>query len=118
MRLMTVAVLSTAALAALVAITPASAQAPPRRYSADQTERITIVDQYGHRTTRITVRPRSFLDPGTATKPYSASYMDYAVPPMTYPGEYFPSASYRGDWKSSWSRMPFPTCFDLPGFCR
>ncbi len=118
MRLMTVAVVSGGALATLAASGPASAQAPQRRYQADRTERITVIDQYGRRTTRITVRPRSFLDPGTATKPYSESYTDYVLPPQTYPGEYFPSATYRNDFKSSWSRMPFPTCFDLPGYCR
>jgi hypothetical protein len=118
MRLMTVAVLSTAALAALAAVTPASAQAPQRRY-VDNTERITVIDQYGRRTTRITVRPRSFLDPGTATKPGSESYHDYAFPPQTYPGEYFGSnQNFRYDWKSSWSRMPFPSCVDLPSYCR
>jgi hypothetical protein len=115
MRLMTVAALSVAALATLAAVIPAAAQAP--RYRAGQTETITVIDQYGHRTTRITVRPRSFLDPGTATRPYEEHYADYAVPPQTYPGEYFPSPTYRDDWKSSWSRMPFPTCFDLPGYC-
>ena len=115
MRLITVAVLSTAALAALTAVTPASAQAPPRRYQADQTERITVIDQYGRRTTRITVRPRSFLDPGTAPKPGWEHYTDYAQPPQTYAGEYL---NDRYDWKQSWSRMPFPTCFDAPGFCR
>jgi hypothetical protein len=116
MRLMTVAVLSGVALATVI---PASAQAPQRRYYADNTERITIIDQYGRRTTRLTVRPRSFLDPGTAqVRPYEKSYTDYAVPPQTYPGEYFPSASFRYDPKTSWSRMPFPTCFDLPGYCR
>ena len=118
MRLMTVAVLSAAALAALTAVTPASAQAPQRGYAADRTERITIIDQYGRRTTRIRVLPRSFLDPGTATKPYSEHYTDYAVPPLTYPGEYFPSATFQNDFNHSWSRMPFPTCFDLPGYCR
>jgi hypothetical protein len=119
MRLMTVAVLSTVALAALTAVTPASAQAPPRRYQANDTERITVIDQYGRRTTRITVRPRTFLDPGTAqVRPYEKSYTDYAVPPQTYPGEYFPSQTFQTDPKSSWSRMPFPTCSDLAGFCR
>jgi hypothetical protein len=118
MRLMTVAVVSAVALAAVAAVSPASAQAPQRRYQADQTERITVIDQYGRRTTRITVRPRSFLDPGTATKPHSEAYLDYAFPPQTYPGEYFPSQTYQTDFNHSWSRMPFPTCFDLPGFCR
>src|SRR5580765_414344 len=117
MRLITVAVLSTAALAALAAVTPASAQAPQRQYR-DNTERITVIDQYGRRTTRITVRPRSFLDPGTATRPGWDKYTDYVQPPQTYPGEYFPSQTYQGDWKSSWSRMPFPSCVDLPSYCR
>jgi hypothetical protein len=118
MRLITVAVLSTAALAALTAVTPAAAQAPQRQYQRDNTERITIVDQYGRRTTRITVRPRSFLDPGTATKPYSQNYMDYAVPPQTYPGEYFSDQNFRYNEATSWSRMPFPSCWDLPSSCR
>jgi hypothetical protein len=113
MRLMMVAVLSAVSLATLAALSPASAQAP-----RGQTETITVIDQYGHRHTRITVRPRSFLDPGTETQPYAQRYTDYAVPPQTYPGEYFSDSTFRYDWKTSWSRMPFPTCFDLPGFCR
>ncbi len=116
MRLMTVTVLSAAALAALTAVTPASAQAPQRQYR-DNTERITVIDQYGRRTTRITVRPRSFLDPGTATKPYSESYTDYVLPPGRYLGESLtPTGRY--DFKQSWSRMPFPDCADLPNYCR
>lgn len=118
MRLITVAVLSTAALAALTAIGPASAQAPQRRY-VDNTERITVVDRYGHRTTRITVRPRSFLDPGTASKPGWDHYTDYVQLPHTYAGEYFGgNPNFKYDWKSSWSRMPFPDCTDLPSYCR
>ena len=115
MRLITVAVLSTAAWAAFAAVTPASAQAPPRQYYRDNTERITVIDQYGRRTTRITVRPRSFLDPGTATKPGWDHSNDYIQPPQTYAGEYF---SDRYDWKQSWSRMPLPSCWDLPSYCR
>jgi hypothetical protein len=118
MRLMTVVVISATALAAATAVTPASAQAPQRRYVANNTERITFIDQYGRRTTRITVRPRSFLDPGTATKPRSESYTDYILPPNQYPGEFFPSATARYDFKQSWSRMPFPDCVDLPNYCR
>ena len=111
MRLMTVAVLSAASLLALSALTPAAAQAPRR----SNTESITVIDQYGHRTTRITVRPRSFLDPGNNVEPYSQHYTDYALPPDSYPGEFLYD---RTDWRSSWSRMPFPTCFDAPGTCR
>ena len=112
MRLMTVAVLSAASLVDLSALTPAVAQAP--RYGRD-TESITVIDQYGHRTTRIRVRPRSFLDPGNNVEPYSQHYTDYAIPPDSYFGEYLYD---RNDWRSSWSRMPIPTCFDLPGMCR
>jgi len=115
MRLMTVAVLSAVSLATLSALTPAAAQAPQRRYPGRDTESITVIDQYGHKTTRITVRPRSFLDPGNNVEPYSQHYTDYAVQPDTYPGEYFYD---RTDWRSSWSRMPIPTCFDVPGMCR
>lgn len=122
MRLMTIAAVSAVALASL-AIGPASAQSPrnPRGvdYYGNRTETITVIDQYGRRHTRITVRPRSFLDPGTAqTYAYEHHYMDYAVPPQTYSGEYFSSPNFRNDWKTSWERMPFPSCFDAPGMCR
>jgi hypothetical protein len=116
MRLMTVAVLSAAALVALTTVTPASAQAPQRRYQPrDTTERITVIDQNGRRTTRITVRPRSFLDPGTASRPGWDHYTDYVQVPGTYAGEYL---NDRYDWKQSWSRMPLPSCTDLPSYCR
>lgn len=118
MRLITVAALTAVSLATLLLVAPASAQNPRVAYG-NQTETITVIDQYGRRTTRVTVRPRSFLDPGTAqNRPFAYHYHDYAVPPQTYPGEYFPDSTYRTDWRSSWSRMPFPTCFDAPGMCR
>jgi hypothetical protein len=114
MRLIMVAALGAVSLAA---VAPASAQSPRTAYGR-QTETITVVDENGHRTTRITVRPRSFLDPGTAQKQaFEYHYHDYAVPPQTYAGEYF-TPTGRNDWKTSWSRMPFPTCFDNPGMCR
>jgi hypothetical protein len=97
---------------ALSALTPAAAQAPRR---GGNTESITVIDQYGHRTTRITVRPRSFLDPGNNVEPGSQHYTDYAMP-MDGRGSSF--LYDRNDSSSSWSRMPLPTCFDLPGYCR
>ena len=115
---MTVAVLSTVALAAVAAVAPAAAQAPPRGYR-DNTERITVIDQYGRRTTRITVRPRSFLDPGTATKPGWDHSNDYVQAPMVYPGEFFgDNQNFRYNWTTSWSRMPLPSCVDVPSYCR
>jgi hypothetical protein len=110
MRLKTVVALSAVSLAALSVLTPATAQAPRR---GDQ-ETITVIDQYGHRTTRIRVRPRSFLDPGNNVEPLSQHYTDYAFPLDGRGTEYLYD---RNDSKSSWSRMPFPTCFDVPGYC-
>src|SRR5579864_850922 len=104
MRLMTVAVLSAVSLATLPALTPAAAQAP--RYGRNS-ETITVIDQYGHRTTRITVRPRSFLDPGNNVEPLSQHYRDYAEPLDHRGTDYLYD---RNDSKSSWSRMPIPTC--------
>ena len=117
MRLITIAALGAVSLAALATAVPASAQSP-RGYER-QTETITVIDQYGRKTTRITVRPRSFLDPGTAqNQPFQYHYHDYAVPPQTYAGEYMSDPTFRTDWKTSWSRMPVPTCYDNPGMCR
>jgi len=116
MRLITLAALSAVSLVTFAAVHPAAAQSPQRRnqgdrtYQATQTERITVIDENGRRTNRITVRPRSFLDPGTATREaYQYHYADYAVPP-NYTIYYD-----RNDWKGSWSRMPFPAFGDVPG---
>jgi hypothetical protein len=114
MRLTRFAALSTVAVVTLAQIFPAAAQTRRPRPGpippAGQTERITVIDEAGRRTTRITVRPRSYLDPGTATRDaYTYHYHDYAVPPNY-------SVYYdRNDWKGSWSRMPLPGPFDLPG---
>ena len=116
MRLITLAALSAVSLVALAAVDPAAAQSPQRRYQGDRTyqagptERITVIDENGRRTNRITVRPRSFLDPGTATREaYQYHYADYAVPPN------YTIFYDRNDWKGSWSRMPFPAFGDVPG---
>jgi hypothetical protein len=63
MRLAPLLALSVAA-AAFIAASPADAQ-QRRVYRGDQTERITIIDENGRARTKITVRPRSFLDGGT-----------------------------------------------------
>jgi hypothetical protein len=119
MRPITLAALSAVSLVTLAAVDPSAAQSPQRRTQADRayqdsqagrSERITVIDENGRRTNRITVRPRSFLDPGTATREaYQYHYADYAVPP-NYTVFYD-----RNDWKGSWSRMPFPAFGDVPG---
>jgi hypothetical protein len=108
MRLASLLALSIAA-SALITVGPADAQ--QRRYYRDQTERITIIDENGRARTRITVRPRSFLDGGTEVRPGERKFMDYAQAP-TY------------SWlapTSSWDpngihRFPLPMPFELPGF--
>ena len=108
MRLAPLLALSIAA-SAFIAASPADAQR--RVYRGDQTERITIIDENGRARTRITVRPRSFLDGGTEVVPGERKFMDYAQAP-TY------------SWlapTSSWDplgvhRYPLPMPFELPGY--
>jgi hypothetical protein len=62
---------------------------------------------------RVTVRRRSYLDPGTETRTHAEHYQDYAFPPG--------NPSFTADRNNpliNWTRMPFPDCFDLPGFCQ
>jgi hypothetical protein len=62
---------------------------------------------------RVTVRRRSYLDPGTETRTQAEHYQDYAFPPG--------NPSFTADPHNpamNWTRMPFPDCFDLPGFCQ
>jgi hypothetical protein len=70
---------------------------------------------------KVTVRKRSYLDPGTETKARGEHYLDYAQPDIEYGfaprrnSTLFlnsPSLPFIHD------RMPFPTCLDLPGFCQ
>jgi hypothetical protein len=55
--------------------------------------------------TRLTVRPRSFLDPGTETLPYNEHYADYAFPPTYTP---YP---HQGGIVGFW-RAPLPSPID------
>ena len=114
MRLSRVAALSAAAaigLAMTFAVAPAQA-AKKRVVHRDVTERITVIDETGRVRTRVTVRPRSFLDPGKETKTYDQHYHDYAVMPGYGPGPLYD----RSDWRYSNSRMPLPGPYDVPGF--
>jgi hypothetical protein len=83
MRLTTwVAGLCAAAIGAMaLAGAPADAASKKRRVAQkDRTERITIIDERGRAHTRITVAPRSFLDPGTEMIPGESKQLDYALP--------------------------------------
>ena len=79
MRLASVIALAAAAVTVMTLASPADAQRRADR--GDQSERITMIDENGRARTRITVRPRSFLDGGTEVFPGERKFMDYAFPP-------------------------------------
>jgi hypothetical protein len=62
---------------------------------------------------KVTVRRRSYLDPGTETKALDEHYHDYAFPPGG--GTYGAPTDFRVNFHN---RSPFPSCFDLAGLCR
>jgi hypothetical protein len=69
----------------------------------------------------VTVRKRSFLDPGTETKPGREHDLDYASPDVEYgfaPMRNSTLFTNSASLPFIHDRMPFPTCLDLPGFCR
>jgi len=109
-----VAAVATATLA--LATAPSEAQTSDTRSQATAVKKPgpTRVAQAGRPPARVTVRQRSYLDPGTATKGRNEHYQDYAYPPGGT-GSYFPGP---GDSRIDFTRMPFPSCFDLAGFCR
>jgi hypothetical protein len=70
---------------------------------------------------RVTVRKRSYLEPGTETKRHAEHYTDYAYPNIEYGNAPFRHSTLfkNGPALPFWhDRMPFPTCLDLPGFCQ
>ncbi len=109
MRLASALAFSAAAIALAALATPADAQG--RRYVRDQSERITIIDENGRARTRITVRPRSYLDGGTQVVPGERKFSDYAFPPTYMNGSAYASWDPTGT-----HRAPLPMPFELPGY--
>ena len=109
MRLASVITVAAATVTVMTLASPADAQR--RVYRGDQTERITIIDENGRARTRITVRPRSYLDGGTQVFPGERKFTDYALVPTYMNGS--PSAAWDpiGNY-----RFPLPMPFDLPGY--
>jgi hypothetical protein len=74
-----------------------------------------------HPPARVTVRKRSYLDPGTETKRRAEHYGDYAYPSVEYGLAPFRNSTlFKNNAALPFvhDRMPFPTCLDLPGFCQ
>lgn len=109
MRLASILSLSVAAATVVALASPAEAQR--RRVYRDQTERITIIDENGRARTRITVRPRSYLDAGTEVVPGERKFTDYAYPPT-----YMSSSPYANWDPTQQHRAPLPLQGWLPGY--
>ena len=101
-----------AAVTLALATGPSEAQTPADQVTAAK-RKPTQVAVAGRPAARVTVRKRSYLDPGTDTKRGDEHYMDYTNPS--------PASSHvpgPGDSRFDFMRMPFPTCFDLGSACR
>jgi hypothetical protein len=102
--------------AATLSVMPARAQSglPPEHRIAVKKKPAVAPNQVAARPpTRVTVRRRSYLDPGTETRTWAEHSLDYAFPPG--------NESFTADPNNpamNWVRRPFPDCFDLAGFCR
>jgi hypothetical protein len=110
MRLTSIIALSAVAATTLAFASAADAQSR-RVYRGQQTERITIIDENGRARTRITVKPRSYLDGGTEVLPGERKFMDYAQAP-TY-SWLAPTSSWDPNGTHRW---PLPMPFELPGY--
>src|SRR3954467_12691726 len=108
MRFAPLLALSVAAVTMGTLATPAEAQR--RVYRGDQTERITIIDENGRARTRITVKPRSYLDGGTEVLPGERKFTDYVTPPT-----YMSGSAYASWDPTGIHRFPLPMPFELPG---
>jgi hypothetical protein len=109
MRLASVITVAAAAVTVMTLASPADAQR--RVYRGDQTERITIIDENGRARTRITVRPRSYLDGGTQVFPGKRKFTDYALVPT------YMNASPSAAWDPTGThRSPLPMPYQLPGY--
>ena len=108
MRLASAIALAAVATTLVSFASPADAQ---RRVYRDNSERITWIDENGRVRTRITVRPRSFLDGGTEVVPGERKFMDYAFPPT-----YMNGSAYASWDPTGIHRYPLPGAFYLPGY--
>jgi hypothetical protein len=102
----------TVALGVAAALAAAPAEAQTKKRTVKRPAAVTVV---GRAPTRIIVRRRSFLDPGTESLPFDQHYHDYAVGPeyTVWPRGWEHSIS-----PGSWSRMPLPGLWDVPGWVR
>jgi hypothetical protein len=104
--------LCAAAVAATAFAVPAAqAQTPSKKRYAYTSSRVAN----NHRArTRVTVAPRSFLDPGTEVLPGEGKFTDYAFPASPTAGYYTSVVTSTGG-KVGWDRSPLMNPSELPG---
>jgi hypothetical protein len=119
MRLSSVAILSGLAAMSVGLAAPAAA-APKHKRVAVTASSSDVSGQTRPRRareararTRITVTPRSYLDPGTEVLPGERKFMDYAFPPGQSALQVVLGSTSPAGWQNS--NWPLPGPFDLPG---
>jgi len=110
-----VAAVITSAAVAFTA-TPSKAQSPGPE-AGPRAARAAVV---ARPPARVTVRKRSYLDPGTETKARAEHYTDYANPVESGFAPFRYSTLFKNGPALPFihDRMPFPGCLDLSGFCQ
>jgi hypothetical protein len=80
----------------------------------------TVTHVRHHAPARVTVRKRSYLDPGTETKRHAEHYSDYYRSPTHGYDPMRNSTLFQNGPSLPFThdRMPFPNCLDLAGFCQ
>jgi hypothetical protein len=80
----------------------------------------TVTQVHRHAPARVTVRKRSYLDPGTETKRRQEHYTDYYYSPTHGMAPMRNSTLFQNGPALPFvhDRMPFPNCLDLAGFCQ
>jgi hypothetical protein len=110
---LTVVVIATAAV--VFTTVPSQSQTPPKPRPAPR------VVAAPRPPATVTVRKRSYLDPGTETKARREHFLDYAHPDVEYGFAPMRNSTLFTNGASlpfTHDRMPFPTCLDLAGFCQ
>jgi hypothetical protein len=116
---LTAAVIATAAV--VFTTEPSWSQSAPQVRPAPQARPAPRVVAAARPPATVTVRKRSFLDPGTETKARHEHYLDYTHPNAEYGWAPMRDSTLFTNSASLpfiHDRMPFPTCLDLPGFCQ
>lgn len=112
MRLTIVAALSGIAAVALAMSGLLADAAAKKRIPAASQNDVSVSSQSRTRRirsrTRITVRPRSYLDGGTEILPGERKFTDYAISPAYRASSVFDNTAF-------YHRSPLPGPFDLPG---